>query len=316
MHFFSEFRTGTSAISQRRSEWSSKIKDHINGIIATDQGEEPSTEEPSQKRGAGGPLAVVDADIDFANKLRMLVAALRINHNPEVYKQLLNLIKIEDVDLEALDDWWLRGFLLPESELEPGEAKKVVECAIERWPELEVTEESVMMMKEGIIEYKICIPYAHLRGFLAQCHMIFKEYASNTDEPPDKATIASMVYSNSLIVKTILGPAYESRGPRVSLQDDEFGAFVEAVAQHLTKISEACALNEAALLEVCGMQATTMTMSDAATVYALTTDRDTAILAFGQGQRVMQGENARVLRSVKESIDGLIEVLMKAGLAS
>jgi hypothetical protein len=85
------------------------------------------------------------------------------------------LIEIEDLDMKAFDDWPLRDFLDPESEMDADDAKTVVKEAKKRWSDLSITPKSVLLLKEAICACALIIPYAHLRGFLAAGHDLIEE---------------------------------------------------------------------------------------------------------------------------------------------
>jgi hypothetical protein len=292
------------SVEARKKAWNGKIKAHINSVI----GVENTTAEQQQitVKGSGVPMVIVRPEIDLANKLKLLTAAMLTNNTPELRTQITNIIEIEDLDLKVLDDWDLREFLDPESPLGPKDSKAILEAARNRWPDLAITQKSIKLLKTGIREQKLVFPYAHLRGFLVAGHeMLIEKFDSQ--ESLDDNEVSLQVIKIKQTVGKILWLLHTE--PRAAIEANKFPALVEAVIHHLQRISESCEHNETALINAAGMQGTTLSSNEAAGVYASAVDKDAGILAFGQGQRVLENDNARVLRSIRESIDALARIL-------
>ena len=290
--YFAEYRTSTKAINQRRAEWLGKVKTAINTYLETEAVAELNNTIIKPKVGV--PMIIVKPTIDLSNKLKLLAAALAKQDavEPALVKQLATLLEIEDHDLESLDDWHLTEFLNPDASLEgPDDAQNVVDAALKRWPYLAVTKESVLLLKRGLEEAALIVPYAHLSGFLAVGHDMIVKLATSGTSNEESKSLDDVFWENLVtdarsVVALARGPTF--REPGASIDKDPDNALIEAIVHHLEKISESCAKNETALLDSAGKQGTTLTLDECAEMYAGAVDKDMAVLAFGQGMRVLQ----------------------------
>ena len=131
--YFAEYRASTKAINQRRAEWLGKVKTAINTYLETEAVAE--LDNTIIKPKVGVPMIIVKPTIDLSNKLKLLAAALAKQDTvkPALVKQLETLLKIEDHDLESLDNWHLTEFLNPDASLKgPDNAQNVIDAALKR----------------------------------------------------------------------------------------------------------------------------------------------------------------------------------------
>lgn len=295
--YFAEFRDMTSTKEGRKTAWNELVK-KVSVIEALD------TDAPDGvkfKRSRERTVLTLTPTESFINEIRLLVSAFAMHREPWMLGKLRDVLELanEDLDAQMPTNEKLHTFMTLKLLPDEDEAKELISEIANMWPEVDINDSEVMVLKKALVDEDLELDYRLLRGFLI--------YGAT------RIRRGEQILAQELIDTTekVIGPVVP---PRTSIQQDHAGSLLAAVTKKLKEISKVSAESNKAIQDLNGDQAIVDGLMDVFETFKNAADIDTAKLAFHQGLRFGFGAITQKNDVTKGMLDKLIEVLEHIGL--
>jgi hypothetical protein len=310
--YFHEFRDDATSTAGRKSSWNNLVL--AKSWVVDEAKKHLSERQIRYKRARDTTKIVIEPSQSFANDLVALTAELSINPSLYIVKELKRLLKLTDEDLEyrpLLSNKNLHRFLNRNEKVLVGfgydEAKGLVAEVKTLWPEIPLTPDAVLQLKQGLEESLMAVEYRHLRGFLFHAA---KKLARRPDLDITRVgALKHLVEDARDEVRDIIGSAPPSS---LSIERDACRAFLSAMIQKLKQISLVGQQYSEKIRAVNGDQISQATLPEIWETFKEAMDVDTAKLLLGQALRYLATEMINKNDDTADMVDELTEELERS----
>lgn len=300
--YLAQFRDGTAVQRDRGREWNALVKTEIN-LQAQRTAPRLTEKQENFRRANDTTKPVLHPKMSFSNELTCLAKAFEKSKQPWHLDQLIRTMKEQDEDLAYApppSNKSLRKLLDP-AQLEHFnmlDAQGVVEEVANLWPEVRLTSEVVLGLKDGLYSGGQVLEYRHIRGFLA--------YGTRLYEKAQQELDVKAIVNEAIQATAIITPPVQSTP---SILADEEGALLTSILRKLKEMQMAGEAYNKDLKDICGDRVFTGDLADIWQKYADAIDTDAAKLAFFQCVRFLAAAWESKYRGLDMMLAELIEVL-------
>jgi hypothetical protein len=306
--YFHEFRDDATSTAGRKSSWNNLVL--VKSWVVDEAKKHLSEKQIRYKRACDTTKIIIEPSQSFANDLVALTAELSINPSLYIVKELKRL-KLTDEDLEyrpLLSNRNLHKILNRNEKVLVGfgydEAKGLVAEVKTLWPEIPLTPDAVLQLKQGLEESLMAVEYRHLRGFLF--HAAKKLARRPGLDRTHVGALKQLVEDARDEVRDIIGSAPPSS---LSIERDACRAFLSAMIHKLKQISLVGQQYSEKIRAVNGDQISQATLPGIWETFKEAMDVDTAKLLLGQALRYLAPEMINKKDATADMVDELTEEL-------
>ena len=302
-----EFRDATTALNSRCANWNKLV---ALQSVCPGSSKTPSAKQERFRRARDTSKVILEPNISFSNEILCLAMSFKTSRDPWFLKEIQNVLVQMDEDLNArplVANAGLRKFVnTDEVDFDEEDARAVVDNMAVQWPEVgNITLQSMMLLREGLVHANIFLEYRLLRAFLAEgCHRL-KDATSSENIKELVVDINDTAHRMMLL-----------RQSSPPITGGEETALLATLRHKLTEMKRAGVDFDNKLKELCGDATIEGELYDFWGHYADAPDTDSARLAFFQVARYMVMAQRTKYKGLDDMVSDIIDVLDNMNLGS